>query len=185
MGSGLPSSRLGNSLPGTPLWKEKGSRRGSKVARVTESIVVNCPVSTVYNQWTQFEEFPRFMEGVESVRQKDDTHLHWAAEIGGKHEEWDAEITEQKPDDLVVWRSLDGHHNSGRVLFEPLDQSTTKVTVEMEHETEGVMQTLGSALGADGRQVSKDLERFKELIESRGVESGAWRGEVRSGERVR
>jgi uncharacterized membrane protein len=155
------------------------------VATVTESIVVNCPVSTVYNQWTQFEEFPRFMEGLESVRQKDDTHLHWVAEIGGKRDEWEAEITEQKPDKVVAWRSLDGHHNSGRVLFEPIDQSTTKLTVEMEHEPEGLVQTLGSALGSDSRQVGKDLERFKELIESRGVESGAWRGEVHAGQRVR
>jgi uncharacterized membrane protein len=155
------------------------------VANVTETITVNCPLATVYNQWTQFGEFPRFMEGVESVRQVDDTHLHWIAEIGGKRHEWDAEITEQRPDQVVAWRALDGHYNSGRVLFERVDDSTTKITVEMEHEPEGLMETLGSALGSDSRQVANDLERFKELIESRGAESGAWRGEVEQGERVR
>jgi len=155
------------------------------VASVTESITVDCPISTVYNQWTQFEDFPRFMEGVEAVSQTDDTHLHWVAEIGGKRHEWDAEITEQRPDEVVSWRALDGHFNSGRVLFEKVDQATTKVTVEMEHETEGMMETLGSALGADSRQVRGDLERFKEFIESRGAETGGWRGEVDAGERVR
>jgi uncharacterized membrane protein len=154
------------------------------VANVTESITVNCPVSTVYNQWTQFEEFPRFMDGVESVKQTDDTHLHWVAEIGGKRHEWDAEVTEQRPDQVVAWRSLDGHYNSGRVLFERVDDSTTKVTVDMEHETEGMVEALGSAIGADSRKVKGDLERFKELIEARGAESGAWRGEVKQGERV-
>jgi uncharacterized membrane protein len=155
------------------------------VASVTESIIVNCPRSTVYDQWTQFEEFPRFMEGVESVIQTDDTHLHWVAEISGKRHEWDAEITEQRPDQVMAWRSLDGHYNSGRVHFERVDDNTTKVSVEMEHETEGMVETLGSALGFDSRQVKADLERFKEYIESRGTESGAWRGEVQSGERVR
>ena len=154
------------------------------MASVTESITVNCPISTVYNQWTQFEDFPRFMEAVEAVSQTDDTHLHWVAEIGDKRHEWDAEITEQRPDEVVSWRALDGHHNSGRVLFEKVDQSTTKVTVEMEHETEGMVEALGSALGSDSRQVKGDLERFKELIEARGAESGAWRGQVEQGERV-
>jgi uncharacterized membrane protein len=154
------------------------------VATVTESINVNCPVSTVYNQWTQFEEFPSFMEGVESVKQTDDTHLHWVAEISGKRHEWDAEITEQRPDQVVAWRALDGHYNSGRVLFERIDDSTTKVTVEMEHETEGMVEALGSAIGADSRKVKGDLERFKGFIESRGAASGAWRGEVREGQRV-
>ena len=155
------------------------------MATVRESIDIDRPLQTVYNQWTQFEEFPSFMEGVESVTQTDDTHLHWVAEIGGKRHEWDAEITEQRPDEVISWRALDGHYNSGRVLFEKVDQSTTKVTVEMQHETEGMMETLGSALGSDSRQVQGDLERFKEFIESRGTETGGWRGEVNAGERVR
>jgi uncharacterized membrane protein len=154
------------------------------VATVTESIIVNVPVSTVYNQWTQFEEFPRFMEGIQSVRQLDDTHLHWVAEISGKRHEWDAEITEQRPDQVIAWRSLDGHENAGRVLFEPVDGATTKVTVEMEHDPEGMVEALGTALGSDSRQVKSDLDRFKELVETRGAETGAWRGEVRSGQHV-
>jgi uncharacterized membrane protein len=154
------------------------------VATVTESIIVNVPVSIVYNQWTQFEEFPRFMEGIQSVRQLDDTHLHWVAEISGKRHEWDAEITEQRPDQVIAWRSLEGQENAGRVLFEPVDAATTKVTVEMEHDPEGMVEALGTALGSDSRQVKSDLDRFKELVETRGVETGAWRGEVRSSQRV-
>jgi uncharacterized membrane protein len=155
------------------------------MARVEESIDLNVPVTTAYNQWTQFEEFPRFMDGVESVKQIDDTHLHWVAEIGGKREEWDAEITHQDPDRKVAWRALDGHFNSGTVIFEPLGDNQTRMKVVMEHETEGLTETLGSALGADSRQVKGDLERFKEFVESRGTETGAWRGEVQQGERVR
>ena len=154
------------------------------MASVTESITVNCPVSTTYNQWTQFEEFPRFMEGVESVKQLDDTHLHWVAEVNGKRHEWDAEITDQRPDKVIAWRSVDGRENAGRVLFEAIDASTTKVTVEMEHETEGMMEALGSAIGSDSRQVKSDLERFKELVETRGAETGAWRGQVEQGQQV-
>jgi uncharacterized membrane protein len=155
------------------------------MARVEESIEVNVPVSTAYNQWTQFEAFPEFMEGVESVKQIDDTHLRWVAEIGGQRHEWTAEIVEQKPDKMVAWRALEGHDNSGTVTFEPLDQNRTRINVVMEHETEGLTETLGSALGADSRRVKGDLERFKELVESRGAETGAWRGEVERGERVR
>jgi uncharacterized membrane protein len=155
------------------------------MARVEESIEVNVPVTTAYNQWTQFEEFPRFMDGVESVKQIDDTHLHWVAEIGGKREEWDAEITNQEPDRKLAWRALDGHYNSGTVTFEPLGDNQTRINVVMEHETEGLTETLGSALGADSRKVKDDLERFKEFVESRGTETGAWRGEVEQGDRIR
>ena len=155
------------------------------MARVEESIEVNVPVTTAYNQWTQFEEFPRFMDGVESVTQIDDTHLRWVAEIGGKRHEWEAEITEQEPDRRVAWRALEGHNTSGTVRFEQLGDNQTRLNIVMEHEPEGLTESLGSALGVDSRRVKGDLERFKELIESRGVESGAWRGEVDSGERVR
>jgi uncharacterized membrane protein len=155
------------------------------MARIEESIEVNVPVSTAYNQWTQFEEFPKFMEGVESVKQLDDTHIHWVAEIGGKRHEWDAEITEQKPDQRVAWKAVDGHYSSGSVMFEPIDETRTRVSVVMEHETEGMVEALGSALGADGRRVKSDLERFKELVETRGAETGAWRGEVEQGQRTR
>jgi uncharacterized membrane protein len=155
------------------------------MARIEESIVVEVPVSTAYNQWTQFEEFPKFMDGIESVTQIDDTHLRWVAEIGGTREEWTAEIVEQQPDRKIAWRAEGGHANSGTVTFEPLGDNQTRVNVVMEHETEGLTETLGSALGMDSRKVKGDLERFKELVESRGTDSGAWRGEVHQGERVR
>jgi uncharacterized membrane protein len=154
------------------------------MAEVHESIEVNVPVSTSYNQWTQFETFPRFMEGVESVTQLDDTRLHWVAEFGGKQHEWDAKIVEQVPDQRVAWRSVDGKGVDGVVTFTPLGPDGTRIEVEMSWETEGMLESLGSALGADDRRVKGDLERFKELIESQGVETGAWRGEVRAGQRT-
>jgi uncharacterized membrane protein len=155
------------------------------MARVEESIDVNVPVTTAYNQWTQFEEFPKFMDGVKSVKQIDDTRLHWIADIGGTTEEWDAEIVEQQPDRKISWRALDGHFNSGIVIFEPLGDNQTRINVVMEHETEGLTEALGSALGGDSRKVQGDLERFKDFVESRGTETGAWRGEVEQGQRVR
>jgi uncharacterized membrane protein len=154
------------------------------MASVNESIEVEVPIDTAYNQWTQFEEFPQFMEGVESVRQLDDTHLRWAAQFGGERHEWEAEITEQEPDRVVAWRARDGKYNSGRVTFQGLAPDRTRIDVEMVWEPEGLKEELGSALGADSRRVKGDLERFKELIERRGVETGAWRGEVRKGERT-
>jgi len=150
----------------------------TRMAEITESIDVAVPVSTVYNQWTQFEEFPRFMGGVQSVQQLDDTHLRWIAEIGGKHEEWEAEITEQHADERVAWKAIGGKGNAGVVTFHRLNDGETRVTVQMDWQPEGVIENIGTALGLDDHQVSKDLDRFKELIESRGRESGAWRGEV-------
>ena len=152
---------------------------------IEESIDVQVPVRTAYNQWTQFEEFPRFMEGVREVRQQDETHLHWVAAIGGKEHEWDAEITEQRPDERVAWKSTRGKGNAGVVTFHRLSDSETRVMVQMDYEAEGLMESLGSALGSGDRLVRGDLERFKELVESRGLESGAWRGEVAQGHRVR
>ena len=150
-----------------------------------ESIDVRVPVRAAYNQWTQFEDFPQFMENVESVTQIDDTHLRWVAEVGGQEHEWTAEITEQRPDERVAWKAVEGHGNSGVVTFHRLGETETRVTVQIEHETEGMMESLGSALGADSRRVQGDLERFKDLVEGRGVESGAWRGEVEQGRQVR
>ncbi len=152
------------------------------MARVSESIEVEVPVTTAYNQWTQFEEFPRFMEGVESVRQLDDTHLHWVAEFGGERHEWDAEITYQEPDERIAWRATDGKDNAGEVRFRRLDANRTHIELDMSYETEGLKEQLGSALGADDRRVKGDLKRFKELVEGRGVETGGWRGEVRQGD---
>jgi uncharacterized membrane protein len=155
------------------------------MASITESIDVQVPVRTAYDQWTQFEEFPQFMEGVQSVDQIDDTHLHWVAEAGGKQHAWTAEITEQRPDERVAWKAIQGHGNAGVVTFHRLGDGETRVTVQMEHATDGLIEQLGSIFGLDSRRVQGDLERFKELVEGRGVETGAWRGEVESGERIR
>jgi uncharacterized membrane protein len=154
------------------------------MASIQESIDVNVPLSTAYNQWTQFEEFPRFMEGVKSIAQIDDTRMRWVAEAGGQEHEWVAEITEQRPDERVAWKAVEGHGNAGVVTFHRLSDDETRVAVQIDHETEGMMETLGSALGADSRRVKGDLERFKELVESQGAETGAWRGEVEQGRRV-
>ena len=148
------------------------------MASVVESIDVKVPVRTAYDQWTQFETFPKFMEGVKSVKQIDDTHVHWAAEINGNDEEWDAEITEQHPDERVAWRSTSGAQNAGVVTFHRIDDETSRVTLQMDVEPEGVVENVGTFLGFLDRRVKGDLERFKEFIESRGSETGAWRGEV-------
>ncbi len=149
---------------------------------VEQSIEVKVPVHTAYNQWTQFEEFPQFMEGVEEVRQLDDTHLHWVAEIGGERREWDAEITEQRPDERVAWRATSGTGNAGVVTFHRIDDSTTRIMVQMDYEAGGLKEKVGQALGFDDRQIKGDLERFKQFIESQSAETGAWRGEVDRGE---
>ena len=149
------------------------------MSRVEQSIEIDVPVRTAYNQWTQFEEFPTFMEGVESITQLDDTHLRWVAEIGGKTQEWKAEITEQHPDERVAWRAVDGKNNAGVVTFHRLEDQRCKIMVQMDFEPEGIVETVGSAIGADDRRVKSDLERFKELMESRGGTSDGWRGEVK------
>jgi uncharacterized membrane protein len=149
------------------------------MASVTESIDVNVPVRTAYNQWTQFEQFPRFMDNVESVKQLDDTTLHWVAEIAGKRKEWRARISEQTPDQRVAWTNIDGARNAGVVTFHRLDDEKTRVTVQMEAEPEGPVESAGTALGLLERSVKGDLERFKKFIEGRGEETGAWRGEVK------
>jgi uncharacterized membrane protein len=148
------------------------------MTRIEESVEVEVPVSTAYDQWTQFEEFPSFMEGIERVEQLDDRRLRWVAEVGGHREEWEAEITEQHPDHRIAWTARSGKGNAGVVTFHRVDDATTKVMVQMDWEPEGVTEQIGSALGMDGRRVRGDLGRFKELIESRGSESGAWRGEI-------
>jgi uncharacterized membrane protein len=145
---------------------------------IEQSVEVNVPVSTAYDQWTQFEEFPQFMDGVKEVRQLDDTHLHWVAEIGGHTEERDAEITEQNPDERIAWKATNGKQNAGVVTFHRLDDERSKIMLQLDWEAEGMVEKLGSAVGEDDRKVKSDLERFKELIESRGTASGAWRGQV-------
>ena len=145
---------------------------------IEQSIEVQAPIERVYNQWTQFEEFPKFMDGIEEIRQIDDRHLHWVASFGGARHEWDAEITEQSPEERVAWRNVDGKDNAGVVTFHQIADDTTRIMVQMDWAPEGVKEKLGQVLGADDRRVKADLARFKELIESRGSETGAWRGEV-------
>jgi uncharacterized membrane protein len=146
---------------------------------IEQAIEVHVPLTTAYNQWTQFQEFPQFMEGVEEVRQIDDTHLHWVAEFGGQRHEWDAVVTEQKPDERVAWRNTDGKDNAGVVTFHRIDDDETRVMVQMDFVPEGVIEKLGAAIGSPDRRVKGDLERFKAMIESRGSETGAWRGEIK------
>ena len=148
------------------------------MSTVEESIEVAVPVRTAYDQWTQFEEFPRFMEGVEQVRQVDDTHLHWKAEIAGVTREWDAEITEQTPDQRVAWRAPTGTDNAGVAPFHRLDEGQTKVMLQLDVDPDGIVEQAGDKLGFVKRRAKGDLARFKEFIEARGVETGAWRGEV-------
>ncbi len=149
--------------------------------QVTESIDVHAPISAVYALWTRFEEFPRFMGGVDSITQQTDTQLHWKVSIAGVEREFDAEITEQHPDERVAWKSVDGKEHAGVVTFHRLADSKTKVTVQMDWEAEGFAEKAGGAIGLDSHRVQGDLDRFKEMIESRGGETGAWRGEVRGG----
>ena len=148
------------------------------MATIEESVEVEVPVRTAYNQWTQFEEFPRFMEGVEQVRQMTETKLHWVAEIAGRRREWDAEITEQVPDQRISWCSTEGATNSGVVTFHRLGDGRSKVMLQREFEPEGVVEQAGDKLGIVKGRTKADLKRFKEFIESQGRESGAWRGDV-------
>jgi uncharacterized membrane protein len=147
------------------------------MSTVEQSIDLDVPVRTAYDRWTRFEDFPSFMKGIEEVRQIDDTHLHWKAKVGGHVKEWDAEITEQHPDERVAWKATDGSPNAGVVTFHRLSDSTSRVMVQIEHEPEGVVEKVGGALGADSHRVKGDLERFKELVETQGGASG-WRGDV-------
>ena len=148
------------------------------MSTIEQSIEVEVPLRTAYNQWTQFEEFPHFMEGVESVRQIDDTHLEWTAEIAGARRQWRAEITEQHPAERVAWRATTGIDNAGVVTFHRLGDRRTKVMLQLDVEPEGMVEQVGDKLGFVKRRAAGDLERFKAFIEERGAETGAWRGEV-------
>jgi uncharacterized membrane protein len=157
---------------------------GSSPTTITELIEVDAPLSTVYNQWTQFEEFPRFMEGIETVEQLDDTRLRWVAKVAGKRAEWEAKILNQDPDRRIGWQSTDGKQTTGTVTFEPIGDERTRIRLAMTYTPEGPLERAGSAAGLDSRRVRGDLERFKELIELRGTESGAWRGKVSGGKKT-
>jgi uncharacterized membrane protein len=161
-----------------------GARNQTNPRTIEESIEVDVPVSTAYNQWTQFEDFPLFMEGVDHVEQRDDTRLHWVATVAGKTHEWDAKILEQHPDRQISWVSEDGKKTRGTVTFEPHGDNRTLIRLSMSYQAEGPAELVGSAAGLDTRRVRGDLERFKELIEGRGTESGGWRGEVSAGRKT-
>ena len=163
---------------GLLAWTQMKKLRGLSSSSVEDVIELNVPVSTAYNQWTQFEEFPKFMDSVEEVKQLDDTHLHWRANVAGKPKEWDAEITEQIPDKRIAWRSIGGVQNAGMVSFERVGVNRTKVRLQMHYDPETVTEKIGDAVGAVKLTTRGNLKRFKELVERRGVETGAWRGTV-------
>jgi len=152
------------------------------MSTVKEAVDVEVPLHTAYNQWTQFEEFPRFMEGVEEVRQLDDRHNHWVTSVGGVRREFDTEIVDQLPDDRITWRTVDGEtRQRGSVRFEQLDDTHTRVELTMDVEPTGVAEKGAAALGMIDRRVKGDLRRFKDYIEQHGGETGAWRGRIRPG----
>jgi len=148
------------------------------MSTVIETVDVAVPIHTAYNQWTQFEEFPRFMDGVQEIRQITDTTVHWVIEIAGVHREFDTRITEQRPDERVAWTSVEGPTHAGVVTFHRLDDTHTRVTAQMDIEPEGFLETVGDKAGFIDRQVKGDMKRFREFIESRGTETGEWRGEI-------
>ncbi|MCE0509268.1 SRPBCC family protein [Microbacterium sp. KKR3/1] len=149
------------------------------MVQIIETIDVDVPVRTAYNQWTQFESFPKFLQEVESITQIDDTHTHWKVKVGGAVREFDAEITEQHPDERVAWSSTGGEtEHAGAVTFHKLTDNSTRVTVQLDWAPEGLLEKVGSLVGVGGHAVKKDLENFKEFIEGREVETGSWRGDV-------
>ena len=149
--------------------------------RVEKKIEVNVPVTTAYNQWTQFEEFPRFMEGVKKVEQLSDERLHWVAEVAGKEKDWSARITRQVPDQVLAWVAEGGATNNGTVIFKPSDGGGAEIELHLEFVPEDFQEQVGGALGFVSRRVEGDLKRFKEFVEAQGTETGAWRGEIQHG----
>ena len=148
------------------------------MSKILEAVDVEVPVGTAYDQWTQFETFPRFMEGVKSVRQLDDTTLEWVADVAGREKRWEAKITEQEPDKRIAWTATEGAHNAGVVTFHRIADGQSRVTLQLDVDPEGPVENIGDALGLVSRQVKGDMKRFKEFIEERGHETGAWRGKV-------
>lgn len=148
------------------------------MSNITKSVDVQAPLQTVYNQWTQFEDFPEFMEGVDRVEQRDSTHTHWTVSVAGATREFDATITEQHPDERISWSSDSGPNHAGVITVHRLDQDTTRVTAQMDIDPEGFVEQAGDKLGILNRRVQGDLERFKSFIEERQRETGGWRGDV-------
>lgn len=153
------------------------------MSQIIETVDVDVPVRTAYDQWTQFESFPMFMEGVEKVEQLDDTTLRWTAEIAGQKRTWKARITEQAPDQRIAWTSTEGAKNAGVVTFHRIDDGKTRVTLQLDVDPEGPVENIGDALGFVQRRAKGDMERFKDFIEGRGTETGAWRGTVKQSAR--
>ncbi len=148
------------------------------MSKIEQSIEVDVPVRVAYDQWTQFEEFPRFMDGVERVDQLDDRRLHWVAKVGGKRMEWDAKITQQEPDQRIAWTSTTGETNAGAVDFHRIDDRRTRINLTMDVEPDGLLESVGDAIGVPAQTIKGDLKRFKEYIEDRQQPTGAWRGSV-------
>ena len=148
------------------------------MSQITEAVDVAVPVRTAYDQWTQFESFPKFMEGVKSVRQLNDSTLEWVADVGGRQKSWQAKITEQRPDERIAWKATEGAHNAGVVTFHRLGEGRSRVTLQLDVEPEGPIESVGTALGVVQRRVKGDMKRFKEYIEARDGETGAWRGTI-------
>jgi uncharacterized membrane protein len=155
--------------------------KADKSSSIMQSIDVDVPVRTAYNQWTQFEEFPRFMPTVQEVKQLDDTHLHWRAQVAGRTKEWDSEITEQIPDQRIAWRSISGPQNAGAVTFDKIGNNRCRVRLEMEFRPQTAAESIGDAVGSVKLTAKGNLKRFKDLVERRGAETGAWRGSVEHG----
>jgi uncharacterized membrane protein len=166
---------VGGMMLSKQLKKNRGSNTSSSI---TESIEVNVPVRTAYNQWTQFEDFPQFMKSVHEIRQLDDKHLHWKANVAGEEKEWDVEITEQIPDKRIAWRSITGVPNAGVVTFHKISDTCTRIMLQMDYTPEGPMEKLGDAMGAVRMEARSNLTNFKEMLEQRGSETGAWRGKI-------
>lgn len=163
------------------LKRRRRAAAPSGPTNVDAEIEVEVPVSTAYNQWTQFEEFPRFMDGVDEVKQLDDTLLHWAATVAGRHAEWDAKILEQEPDRRIMWESVDGKQTRGTVTFEKAGPTRSRIRLHMRYTPDGAAEQVGSAIGLDSRRIHGDLARFRDLVEGRQEASGAWRGEIEGG----
>ena len=148
------------------------------MSTVTESVDVDVPIKIAYDQWTQFESFPQFMDGVEEIRQIDDTHTHWVVKVGGITREFDATITEQHPEERVAWRADDGPNHAGVVTFHRLDDDKTRVTAQLDIDPEGFVENVADKAGILDRKIKGDMGRFKEFIESLGSATGSWRGDV-------
>jgi uncharacterized membrane protein len=176
-------SRIRSATSGNSQGPYASPRNGANsTTTIEQEIEVEVPLSTAYNQWTQFEEFPKFMEGIQEVTQLDDTLLHWAATVAGKRAEWEAKIVEQEPDRRIVWESVDGKQTRGTVTFAEAGPHRTRINLNMSYTPEGVAEKVGSAAGLDDRRVRGDLERFRELIETEQVASGGWRGKIEDGQ---